>query len=530
VIPGRVFSVGYILGAVKRRAAWIAVPFAAALLLAVAFAYSIENAYRSETVILLVPQRVPTDYIRPTITQPIESRLRSIAEQVRSRSRLELLITELNLYGRERQAMPIESVVAIMRNHIEVSLARTDSFTLAFTYRDAQLAAQVTDRLAWMFIQENLRDRESQAETTSSILETELEQARNRLITHEKKLEQYRRLHSGQLPTQAGSNLQQIQNTSQQIQALREGTNRLQDRRLDLQRQLSDAQAPQPVAAPPPVAQPAGANALAPVGQTAAQKSESATRELESLRARGRTPDHPDIVRLERQIRDLAPQVRAEAEAAKNRDVDAPSTTPVTAAEINAQSRIRNLRAELTGLEKQIAHNEAEEERLRGLIASYQGRLDALPTRESELAELTRDYATLQASYQGLLVKREDSQLATNLEKRQAGEQFKVIDGARVMEEPVSPNRPMLIGGGIVAGLALGLLLAAFFEFRDSTFRTEDEIVLGLTLPVLALIPEIMTTVETVRRRRRNLLMSATVAVLAMGVGAAIWVMRSRLG
>lgn len=526
MIPGRVFSVGYILGALKRRAAWIAGPFAIALLLAAGFAYSLQNIYRSETVILLVPQRVPTDYIRPTVTQPIESRLRSISEQVRSRSRLERLISELNLYERERQAMPIESVVATMRDHIEVSLARTDTFTLAFTYRDPHLAAQVADRLAWMFIEENLRDRETQAQTTSSILETELEQARARLIAHEKKLEQYRRAHSGELPTQAGSNMQLIQNTAQQIQAMREGTNRLQDRRLDLQRQLTDAQA-QP-AALPPVAVPAGA-AAAQVTQTATQRSEAARRELESLRSRGRTPDHPDILRLERQIRDLAPQVRAEADAARNRDVDAPSTA-VTAQEVAAQTRIRNLRNELSGLDKQIAHNEAEEDRLRGLIAGYQGRLDALPTRESELAELTRDYATLQASYQSLLVKKEDSQLATNLEKRQAGEQFKVIDGARVMEEPVAPNRPVLIGGGVAAGLVLGLLLAAFFEFRDSTFRTEDEVMLGLTLPVLALIPEIETNREAIRRRRRHLLMSAAVFVLACGVGAAVWVMRSRLG
>jgi capsular polysaccharide biosynthesis protein len=159
------------------------------------------------------------------------------------------------------------------------------------------------------------------------------------------------------------------------------------------------------------------------------------------------------------------------------------------------------------------------------VIAGYQSKLEAMPKRESDLVELTRDYTTLQASYQSLLSKREESKIAANLERRNIGEQFKVLDPARVPERPFSPNRLVINVAGAGAGLALGLLLTAFLECRDSSFRCEDEVVRLCQLPVLAVVPLLMTGEELRTRRRWHITVGfATFAVLlALIAAVALW-------
>ncbi len=132
------------------------------------------------------------------------------------------------------------------------------------------------------------------------------------------------------------------------------------------------------------------------------------------------------------------------------------------------QRRTNELREELEQLDRQIAQKQEEEKRLRTVATGYQQRVDAAPTRESEMTELTRDYATLQTMYTTLLTKKEDSKIAANLERRQIGEQFKLLDPARLPERPFSPDRQLLNMMGIAAGLGVGLVLVAFLEYRDT--------------------------------------------------------------
>jgi uncharacterized protein involved in exopolysaccharide biosynthesis len=150
------------------------------------------------------------------------------------------------------------------------------------------------------------------------------------------------------------------------------------------------------------------------------------------------------------------------------------------------------LRSELESLDERITRKHAEEGRLRQLTSAYQARLEAIPSRETELAELMRDYSTLQSIYADLLGKNEQSKIAANLERRQIGEQFKVLDAARPAERPFSPDRTKINLLGALGGLLLGLALAVLLEYRDSSFRTEEDVTQVLDLVVLAQIPRIV--------------------------------------
>ena len=210
----------------------------------VVVAHYLPNRYRSETVILVVPQQVPESYVRSTITTKIEDRLQSISQQILSRTRLERIIQDFNLYERERQVGIMEDVVERMRSRdIKVETLKGDAFRIAFIGDNPVTVMRVTDRLASHFIDENLRDREILAQGTSQFLTVQLEEARRRLIEQEQKLEVYRLQHSGELPSQAAGNLQQVQNLQVQVQNVVESLNRDVDRKLIIERALADQHA-----------------------------------------------------------------------------------------------------------------------------------------------------------------------------------------------------------------------------------------------------------------------------------------------
>jgi uncharacterized protein involved in exopolysaccharide biosynthesis len=225
------------------------------------------------------------------------------------------------------------------------------------------------------------------------------------------------------------------------------------------------------------------------------------------------TSDHPDVRGIERSIRDLRVKAAAEAQRPKEQ-----APVIVSPTEQARQRRIRDLEAEIEVIDRQLAVSQADESRVRAQIADYQRKIDAVPGRESELVELTRDYEILRKTYDSLLTKREDSKLAANLERRQIGEQFRILDPASL---PVSPDnqrdRLLFTFSGAVAGLLLGLGLAGFLEYRDTSFKREDDVVRLLTLPVLALVPVMASDKEQRVLHRRRLALDAVAVIVLVG-------------
>ena len=523
MLPGKKYTFDELFRLLLRRWWMVVLPTILATAAAVVWARRLPDFYRSETVIMLVPQRIPDSYVRTTVTARIEDRLGTLQEQILSRSRLERIITDLNLYVEERRSRPMEDVVQQMRSDIGVRIEGRESFRVTYVNRDPVLAQKVAERLASLFIEENLRDRENLAEATNRFLESQLEDARRRLLEQEKKLEAYRRRYSGELPSQLQTNLQAIQSAEARRASLAQVADRERERRILLERQLADLQAPIVVA--PPATAPAAASSpdAAPVGSTS-QQLETARAGLRVLELR-HTPDHPDVRLMRRRIQDLEDRLKAEMAQAPGRPVPAEAIDP---AEIARQRRIRDLTAQLEAIDRQLKDYEEQDARLRETIKAYQAKVDAVPTRESELVELTRDYTTLQQTYQSLLAKREESKIAANLERRNIGEQFRVLDPARVPERPFSPNRLRIHAAGAAAGLLLGLALIALLEYRDTSFRSEEDVARVLALPVLAVVPVMRTSAER-RLWRRRLLAAALALVVVVGSAAvyAWWALRS---
>ena len=530
MLPGKAFTPEDIVRIAYKRIWYILVPAAVfGAVTAIASQY-LPDRYRSDTLILVVPQQVPESYVRPTVTTRIEDRLQSISQQILSRTRLERIIQDLNLYATDRADGAImEDVVERMRRDIDVQIVKGDAFRVAYVAEEPRTAMRVTERLASLFIEENLRDREVLAEGTNQFLESQLDEARRRLVTHEQKLEEFRRANAGQLPSQVQSNLQVVQNTQMQIQSVLEALDRDRERKLALERAIADAGLPDG-SRDATSSLPAVADANGVAGNTTSQKLEAARAFLRQLQTRLK-PEHPDVVRTQRIIADLEKKLESEELAQPISPEGAQATRdPVNQAKAN---RLKELQAQLEDVNGQITAKQQEEQRLRAVVASYQARVEAAPTRETQLTELMRDYTTLQSVYTNLLQKREESKVAANLERRQIGEQFKLLDPARVPQRPFSPNRIRINIMGLAAGFALGFALVALLEYRDATFKADDDVVLLLAVPVLATVPLMQTRREKRVALRWRLIRVATLSTVVLaGAAVLVWsfLANSRVG
>ncbi len=525
MLPGKKLGPADYVQMVRRRIWLIAIPPIVALFMALVVSSFIKDVYQSDILIAIDPQRVPESFVRSTVTLATDVRMDAIAVKVLSRTNLQRIIEEMDLYTERRLTTPIEDVVGLMHRNIEVQLERgrpnprgidaPSAFHVRFTYPDPVVAAQVTQHLGSLFVSQNTDDRGAMAQATNTFLESQLEEARTRLVAQERRLEAFRERHGKALPSQVPTNMQAITNAQMQVQSLVESIARDRDRKLMLERLYRDAVNEPPP--PPPVV--ASGGDTGPAAGSAQQQLAAARATLASLEQRYK-PDHPDIVRAKNNIAVLEPKAAAEASASSSASSPAAIVDPVR------RERLRQMAAEIESLERQTAFKESEERRLRGEIADYQSRIEAVPGLESEFAALTRDYDTQQNAYKELLAKSDAAKLAVNLEEQQIAELFRIVDPAEVPLRPLTSLRMQVNAGGLVLGLLLGLGVAGLLEIRDASYRSDADVLEVLELPVLASVPYIQVEGEREKERRRLRWMSAAGAVCLVGMCYVTWALK----
>jgi polysaccharide chain length determinant protein (PEP-CTERM system associated) len=517
VIPGKKYKPEDFLEIAWRRRWYIVVPFVAIAIGTFAVVQLLPYRWQSSALLAVVPQRVPENIVRSTVSSRLDERLAQYAQVILSRTNLERIIQEFDLYPDDRRRLLMEDIVETMRTRdirFNPGRARNSdsaSFSVSFEYTDPRTAMLVAERVASLFIRESVQDRSVLADQTDQFLQSQLEEARRQLKEHENRLQAFRQANPGQMPAQYDANQQALQNAHMQLQALQESINRDRDQLQMIQRQIEDinvaASMPVPASLEP-------ADRSAPM--TAARALENAKNNLRLLEQQ-KKPDHPDVKAVKRLITELEAKAAEEA-------LSQPVSRPVAAtpAEQARAARLSELQTVQESLNRRINEKQNEEKRLFGAIATFRQRLEVAPAVESKLVELTRDYTTLQTTYQSLLMKSQEARVAANLERGQIGEQFKIIDNARLPQRPVSPNRARLNFLGALAGIAFGLGLAAVLEYRDRSLRTDDDVVLALSLPVLALVPTMLTRQDKDRTKRRKLLFAASGAAVVLVAGALI--------
>ena len=457
------------------------------------------RVYRATTLILVQAANIPSDYVKPTVRT--EEGLRTIRQQVTSRTRLEQVARDLNLFplddGDRRK---VESEISSMRSRIDLRVKEERSFTLSYVSDDPQEAARVANRLAELFIEWNALRRQSLARDTSEFLADELDRMRLQLGGQETALAEFKRRYQPELPAQQDANLRALDSLRRELRDDQMSLERARDRKALLATQLSALPAMDQILQEGEAIGPSD-----PHGQLA-----RAREELYSLRLRY-TDKYPEVQRLQGRVRELARIVS---------ELPLPEVGSPTLVANPAHDR---LRGEVQVAQLEVTHLEQELVRIREEIEDYRQRVENAPTREQELLSLTRDYDTLRQNYGSLLNKKTEAQIAESLEVERQGEQFIVLDRAMAPATPFRPDPVQLISMGILAGLTLGVGWVLFLEQLRPTFYSPQQVQEALGVPVIAAVP----VIGAGRRRRGG---KADAAVWLMAIGAAVEMLRTLPG
>jgi polysaccharide chain length determinant protein (PEP-CTERM system associated) len=521
VVPGKKYAPEDYLKIVWRRKWLITIPLVLAAIGTFLYSRTLPDRYRSEATVLIIPQQIPENFIQSTVDETIAARLDLMRQQILSRSRLERIIEEFDLYRDERKVMLMDQIVEQMRRDVGVSVQKVgrrqdpNHFVVSFDSENPETAMQVAARVASLFVRENVEGRNLQSEATTQYLQSQVDETLRQLQAQEGRLEAFRQANAGRLPTEVETNIELMANTRQQIQTLNEGINRDREQQISTERMIADEMTLGPAVS-------AGKSGAAGDAQLPASQQLAAARaNLQGLLTRLKE-DHPDVRILRGRIKSL--EERAEAEALQQPLGTAAALTP---AEAERQKRLSQLRGEQQRLDREIKAKQAVLKHTQGMLAQQEQRVQAAPGLQSQLADMTRGYDTLRGSYENLLGKLQSAKLASSLEQRQVSQQLRIVDPARRPNQPHSPDRVRMNLIGALMGLGFGLAIAGLLEYRDTSLRTEEDVLVALSLPVLALVPT-MITGKSVRqgRRRRLLLFGSSAGALALSLAAAVWQLR----
>jgi polysaccharide biosynthesis transport protein len=467
----------------------------------IVFAARLSNFYRSETLIMVDPQQVPSDYVQSTVSTTIQDRLSTIQEQVMSATHLQHIIDTLGLYSNLRGERSQQQIIATARKAITVEVVnpaerRLSSFRIAFQSKDPQTAAKVANELATEFINENLRVRLQQFNGAADFLDSEMRATKTQLEAKEQELQRMRIQNAADLPESRQYHLEALNNLRGQLRTAQERINRAQEQKAALQQYAPTVDLDSGGYGPP----------VSPF-QSRIQKLEG---QLSELRARYGS-GHPDVRKVESELADLQAQ---EAEEKKQQEATAvPKAAPIISV-THAKNPV--LQAQEEKLDQEIKEQTDLQKQYQDQINSHMTKLEQGPVFEQRIGSLMRDYDSLRGHYQDLLNKKLSAEMAKELEGRQQGERFVVLDAAPVPQSPAGPNRLLICTGGLILGTLAGLALILAMEFSDESVRSEREASTLLGKMVLAGVPRIYGFQELHRIRLK--LMGAFVGTLASAI------------
>ncbi len=474
-----------------RRKWYIIIPFVLSLIVSFGVYKNLPKEYKASTVILVRAQKVPESYVRATLTEPVTDRLATISQEVLSRTRLEMVIKEFNLYPEMVNKLHMEEIVDMMRAKIEVKVQRQNAFSISFEGRDPRTVMTVTNKLASMVIEENLKSRESRVEGTSQFIGRELKSVESSLRRKDEVLRQYKEKNLGQLPQQLEANLRLLDRLQEQYRTTSDALKAAEDRMVLLQGQIEQTadQQSERKRSLATLAAKKNPNLEDPL----LIKLNALKRDLADAEAKY-TANHPDVADLRRKIAEVVSKVKKQEEERERRLKDVNERPETMTGESHlamgpdstAEGLIFQYKAQLTDTQGEIRRFRGELLSLKEEIALYQRRIEETPKKEQEMVNLTRDYDLLRAQYQSLMDKKYQAQMAENLERKQQGEQFMVLDPAGLPEKPFKPNRNGILAIGAFLGFAIGLGLTWLRESLDRSFYEVSDVETYLKLPVVA--------------------------------------------
>jgi polysaccharide chain length determinant protein (PEP-CTERM system associated) len=489
--PQQGLGVGDLSGLVRRRGVEMAFIVGGTLLVFVLIAGWVPNFYEAATTLLIEPQSISEKLVEPGVPETeINNRLHLIQMQILSRGRLSQVIDDFNVYPELENKLTREKVIEYMREHIRLvpvlpelanearaqtgvrpSDVTVNTFQLRFQHRSPTVAAAVANRLATGFIEEHLRDRTEVSGDTAEFIQEELRRQSVEIARVEKEIADVKTANAGTLPEDFEANQRLFE--------------RLTDTLRDTQRELSIAASDEAFYKQQTLSgsgfDPSSGGVLSP-----RQRIDALEMQLGEYASRGFTDKHPDVIAAKDEIAHLQHEIKADASDPNN----------LSPAQQNARFEMQRASLRRSSAEQEIA-------RIKQQLQAVEERLAKTPKVAEQLNALEREHEHLFDAYQEFSKKRLEAGVAADMESRQKGEKFRVLEQAVPPPDPSTPNRPLLLALGLMLGVALAAAFGLAAEALDTSFHTPRRLQDRLGLPVLAAIPPVLLPGDVAARRAR---------------------------
>lgn len=462
----------------------------ATILGSILLAYTLPPVYESSATILLEPSSISADLVQTTVVSYADQQIELVQRTVMSTDSLEKVVGEIDPYpdqkdvsARDKARMiagdtRLEKVDPITLD----PLPESNAFSLYYTNPDPEIAAQVTQKIADLFLAYNRETRVAQAKETYEFLSKHQAEVQASITDIERRIADFKRQYGDALPDSRDRNEVSLDRTQRDLDALDAQVRLVEQQESMLRLQLSQI-SPTMVAS--------GTDAY----------TQLATLRAELAAARQRyTEDHPDVRRLSRSIEALAAQVQA-GSGSSNVRPDNPEYLRVS--------------AELEAVRRNLAALRSNAARARSQMAAYEARLMQTPGVERDYASLQREYEAAQAEYAQTQAKMREAAIAQSLEAEAKGERYTQIRSPRVADSPSSPNRLGLILLGIILGTGVAVGLAAFRESADPSVRGPQDLAAMTDVPVMGAIPMLLSSED---RHRRRLVIGSVAGVYGLAI------------
>jgi len=475
MIANRALELDDFLAMFRRRLKLILIPALLAPLVGFLISFVFSPKYASRSFVLVERQTVPAGYVRPIVTASVRDRVITLQQQVLSHNQLQALVNRL---GFAKKGENVDQAIAKIQSNASIAegdpLGSSPSgpatrswdapgFYISFTADNPSDAQQICRELTSMFLAENLKTREQVAVSTTDFLSRQLSEAKDNLDEQDRKFAAFKAQYLGQLPSDVDTNLKILGGLNSQFDADTQTLNRVQQDRSYAESLLAQRLA----------AWKSSQTFL--TSETMEQRLAALQTQLVAMQTQY-TNDHPELIKLKRDIAALE---------AKQKELTALSDEKA----MKEPMEIRGLRQQIHQSEGVIARVTREQKQLQETINKYQSRLTLSPKVEEEYKQLTRDNEAAHQMYNSLLLNKGQSEIQTDLERQQRGEQMRLVDDANLPVSPSFPIRWRFAAYGLGAGLTFGVTIAAWLEFRDKAVRDEVDVLAGLDLPTLGSIP-----------------------------------------
>ena len=486
-------TVGDLIDIVKRRKWYLILPALGIFLLSIVVVLALPSIYQSTSTILIEEQSIPREYVTSTVSEYAEQRLQTINQTIMSTTRLTEIIKRFNLYADLREKETLDSVIERMRKKdikfetISADVidrrtgrptAATIAFSLSYKGKNPGVVQQVANMLASLYLEENLRVRGQQAEGATKFMEEERKAVEAQMAAIDKQIAAFKQKNVDTLPELSQYNLQNLDRLEQDLIRQNDTLKELKEKETYLQSQLASI----------------------PLDTSDPNKERLKELRVKLVNLENRfTDEYPDVKKTKAEIADLEKKLRSNRNSVNNMP-DNPAYVTLSAQLASTRSEIASVRRQISSLNKK--QND------------YQHRITHTPRVEEDYKMLMTQRNNLQAKYDDLTKKYMESKVASGLEKGQMGERFTLMDAANFPEKPVSPNVPAILLIGLILGIGAGVGSASFKEFTDQSVYSAEVLSAAISIPVLAVIPEIYTAGEIKKKKMLN-------RYIAIGIGLA---------